>query len=95
MVQIRSARADHVDIGVAESSEGTGEVVKKESQKLLHVQSREESKTNMSEETSTSKYVPACLYYKTENGKSFVQSGNKHSLHRSRNAVSRQLGWAL
>lgn len=72
MVQIRSTRADHVDIGVAESSEGTGEVVKTESPKLLQVQSREESKTNVSEETSTSKYVPACLCYKTKNAKSYT-----------------------
>ena len=60
MVQILSARADHVDIGVAESSEGMREVDKTESQNLLQVQSREESKADLSEETSTNKYVPAC-----------------------------------
>ena len=63
MVQTRSARADHVDIGVAESSEGTGEADQTESQKLLQVQWREESRGNVSEETSTNKYVSVCKLY--------------------------------
>ena len=72
MVQILSARADHVDIGVAESSEGMREVDKTESQTLPQVQSREETKANLSEETSTNKYVPACSSKKIEHGKSYM-----------------------
>ena len=66
MAQKLSARADHVDIGVAESGDGTrGKVVKTESQKVVQVQSQEETKTNVSDwETSTNKYVPACLSQK-------------------------------
>ena len=60
MVPILSARADHVDIGVAESSEGMREVDKTESQNPPQVQSREETKDNLSEATSTNKYVSAC-----------------------------------
>lgn len=49
----------------------------------------------MLEEILMSKYVLVCLYYKIENGKSFVQFGNKYFFYWLRNVVFRQLGWVL
>ena len=71
-IQILIDRADLVDVGFAESSEGTREVDKTESQNPLQVQSREETKTKVSMETLTDKYVPVCLSQNTENADSYT-----------------------
>lgn len=75
-VQIPSARADHVDIGVdigvAQRGGGMGDVDKTESQEILQVQSQEGTKTNVSEETSMNKYMLARLSQKTESAKNYT-----------------------
>ena len=71
-VRIPSAREDQVDIGVEERGGGTGDIDKTESQEPHQVWLQEETKTNGSEETSTNKYVPACLSKKTEYAKGYT-----------------------